>query len=346
MFLFRRNREKASFLRNSPGQRQTNGEKDDSSDGEASDSGYLTDSEDSKPSQKKIRESPGDFHMGKIEKVDEKYRKRKRKIETSSELSEFFPKNKEKVTDKSTFYINPEGKMTKAYGPFSENPKSPYYWPGLHKLSSKVGKKVINDENYTFHPVFMKQLADGGWYERRVIKPKQEKGADIVEERFGYWPKNDKNYDSSEFEPRGSGRGSSYAPPGFNSYAQPNFFRCPLDAPYNIGTAAFAMHYVDDELDKVKEQRERDRKYYDEQTNALRDYTTRTTDKLNSDLQHHAWSGIKQQLNDLNYDMATKKANEYTDVKVKTNSIAGIMGFAPPPAGPAARKMEANDAAE
>lgn len=96
-----------------------------------------------------------------------------------------------KLKRKDVYYVDEKGSMYPSLGPFENDKRSPFYHPIVNKIRKE--DHVVDDKDARIDPKFMTKLANGGWYERKTIKPITEKGADVYVERIGFWPRGKKS---------------------------------------------------------------------------------------------------------------------------------------------------------
>lgn len=279
--------------------------------------------DDNRPREK---ERKGIYHEEKIMEYDRIHRRHKRpRIE---EISTISPEENDDVHSKDAFYVDPKGSKSKSLGPFKEDEDTPFFYPGIHQMDGEVGQNVMEDKNFRYHPEFMAKLATGGWYEKRIIKPKDQNGAEVVEERLGFWPKESSEEKescstSSEHNSTHHRHKGYRSKAGFESYAHPNMFGGPQilpgHPPYPCvdGYGAYATNYLSGEIEGLKKQHEEFKKYSEDKTNRLMDHITNTTNSLNQAIDTNSITNATKDLNDLRNEETLSESKKYTDKATK-----------------------------
>ena len=246
---------------------------------------------------------------------------------SDSTLHTLFPGDPKKFPSADgVYFVTADGDMKKAYGPFHDDKKNPMYYPGIHQLTDKEGRRMIDDQKYRMHPAFMAQLAKGGFYERRVIKPKDEKGAEVVEERFGYFPQRDIRSGSVSEE-------SNYREnPRFMTQ---NPFRQLFPMRYNntLGNCMYMEKYLENRLDEIKSKHKQDIMDLEDKTQHLKDFFIKTTDKLENNLNNKTMADIRKNIDKLEDDLREKRGKKYTDDKIGQNNASKLLKALGGPAG-------------
>ncbi|ORD93592.1 hypothetical protein ECANGB1_1949 [Enterospora canceri] len=256
-------------------------------------------------------------------------RKRHRRHHSSSTTSScvdntietLFPKKGRPLPKRDdVYFLDEKGGMKKSYGPFKDDESSPFYYPGLHQLDGKIGKRVLSDQEYRIHPSFMSKLADGGFYERRVIKPKDEKGADVVEERFGYFPKTGGNSnesdESSENQPKKKRMGSNPDMSIFNAFMPTHPHGSGLN-PYSYGTMSHLETKIDQEFEEMRKAQEGSRIRFNSNQDKLQDKINKETTRLENTLDTKITTDIAKKQSELMDDVDGKKNRKYSDDRIK-----------------------------
>lgn len=273
------------------------------------------------------------YHHDKPKKNGSKHKDDKRRYSEStsnpddSTFHTLFPGHPKKMpTADGIYFVTTDGEMKKAYGPFHDDEKNPMYYPGIHQLTDKEGRRVIEDQKYRMHPAFMAQLAKGGFYERRVIKPKDEKGAEVVEERFGYFPqRNIVNESVSE-------ESNCRENPRFITQ---NPFRQLFPLRYNntLGNCLYMEKYLENRLDEIKSKHKQDIIDLEDKTQHLKDFFIKTTDKLENNINNKTMADIRKNIDNIENDLREKRGKKYTDDKVGQGNASKLLKAISGPAG-------------
>ncbi|ORD93352.1 hypothetical protein ECANGB1_101 [Enterospora canceri] len=246
-------------------------------------------------------------------------------------IETLFPKKGRPLPKRDdVYFLDEKGGMKKSYGPFKDDESSPFYYPGLHQLDGKIGKRVLSDQEYRIHPSFMSKLADGGFYERRVIKPKDEKGADVVEERFGYFPKtggnsNESNEsdESSEYQPKKKRMGSNPDMSIFNAF-MPGY-DSQESGPQNYRTMPGLEERIGKQFEELKKSQTQNRDEWNKKHQALGNRLDKSTQKLQSGLDHKILMDLGSRAEQLQ-DNIDKENNTKEVEKKKNDSKFKIIG--------------------
>ncbi|KAL6122043.1 hypothetical protein NUSPORA_00964 [Nucleospora cyclopteri] len=293
-----------------------------SSDSSNSDSSSSASSEDSSILTGRQQGSEKD----KMLRFDKSRYKKLKSTEIQPEKTVKIPKRPLPTTS-DIYFVDPERGNKKSFGPFSDNPTNPYYFPAIHQITDNQGKKML-DDNFRFHPQFLAEMAkNGGFYRRKIITPPNRNGRHVIEEQFGFAPKNveDKNKntdeddessseDSESEENRYTGRKTknlmrSYLTGPINQYYDPKFGR-KTDIELLKNDINFRLQNMFLENKRIQENQSRK---YDN----LRNTFIRTADQLDNNIHHSVLGGIRSQINELDNAIQSKKDRAYTDKQIK-----------------------------